>query len=341
MRPLEHGPGSNREDQEHAFRVILHHEFQTLPQLPTQWIVEEAEVRMLDAMVSNKPAAPQCSPQTTAKGKKAVRWQNPQMSVPAVAASTTSNATQQQTLDEIKDLCESIQRLRASECGICLGYLQDQVNAHRHGLYWPEKPLVDRNALISVSLGSILSSSDPQASRLSVADSRRLALSLSLGVLRLHDTPWLARQWSRDDITLFKQNNFILAKHPFVSTNLQAASQVRPCRASPTIRNETLFALGVVLIELCLRKSFDDLHVAEDLNSDGTKHAASDFLAADRLLDDVYDQAGKRYGDAVRRCVRCEFDERSTSLEDNSFRRAVYETVIAVLEEDVKQFFGL
>lgn len=88
-------------------------------------------------------------------------------------------------------------------------------------------------------------------------------------------------------------------------------------------------------------RRFDSLQAPKDLNTDGTKHAASDFLAVNRLVDQVYDRAGKRYGDAIRRCILCEFDQRKSSLEDDAFRRAVYDNVVAVLEEDVSQFFGL
>lgn len=290
MRSLEPGPGISQDD-EHSFRIVLHHDFKA-PQLPSQWVIEEAEVRMLDAMVvaSSNPPAFSSPPTVISKGKKSLRFQDPPgpTSVPVTALKTA----QQQSLDEIKDLCESIQKLRTSKCGICLGYLQDQVNAGRHGIYWPKQPLVDRKTLTSVSLGSLLADSSQQPkARLSVADSRRLALALALGVLRLHDTPWLAEQWNRDDITLFKQNNMILATHPFVSTDLQTIG-TQKTKGSPAIRNETLFALGIVLIELCMEQSFDALYLPEDLNVDGSKHAISDFLAANRLVDQVYDRGG-------------------------------------------------
>lgn len=42
---------------------------------------------------------------------------------------------------------------------------------------------------------------------------------------------------------------------------------------------------------------------------------------------------GNRYGDAVRRCICCEFDQRDTSLNNERFREAVYRGVIAPLEE--------
>jgi len=77
-----------------------------------------------------------------------------------------------------------------------------------------------------------------------------------------------------------------------------------------------------------------------DVGTTGLGHTSEDLLAAARLLDDVYDRAGRRYGDAVRRCILCEFDQRSNSLSDAQFRKAVYEGVVAVLDEDVKQFLG-
>lgn len=342
MKPSEVGDGAQLHDDTYALRVVLHHDFKAATQPASQWVIEETEVRLLDgiAVSSVVHVAQQGPPPSQSKGKKALRWQDPPK--PAIATAVAPSAMQQQVLDEIKDLCESIEKLRTSKCGMCLGYLQDTVNARRHGLYWPEKPLMDRSALTSVSLGSMLPSGHQKDSAgLSVADSRRLALALSLGVLRLHDTPWLGKEWGRDDITLFKQHKNVLAEHPFVSADLQKKGPTQGGKCSPVIRNETLFALGIVLMELCMGQNFDTLLAPEDLNPDGTKHAASDFLGSTRILDQVYDRAGKRYGDAVRRCILCEFDQRTSSLEDDAFRKAVYDNVVAVLEEDVAHFFGL
>lgn len=84
-----------------------------------------------------------------------------------------------------------------------------------------------------------------------------------------------------------------------------------------------------------MKKSLEELYTPEDLNQDGTKHAASDYFATVRLLDQVYDTAGEKYGYAVRRCINPEFDHRRASLENEAFRRVVYENVVALLEEDV------
>lgn len=348
MKPIENDkdrPTISAHDDV-AFRIVLHHDV-TLKSHAT-WAIEEAEIRLLDSIIASTkqlPAALPVQPHPV-KGKKILRFQEP---VPAANVAPSVPATPQSDLEEIIDLCASIQRLRAMQCEMCLGYLRDAQDARRHGIFWPRKRLVDKASFDSLSLGAVLAGQAQQSgAKLSVADSRRLALSLALGTLRLHDTPWLGKRWDRYDITLMMQNGKILADHPFVSTSLQNATAAQGSKQSKCssitscagVRNETLFALGVVLIELCLEKPFEQLSAPEDLNPGGTKHAASDFLTATRLLDSVYDRAGGKYGDAVRRCILCEFDHRKPSLDDDSFCKSVYDNVVMVLEEDVRQFFS-
>ena len=349
MKPIENDsdrPTAREQHEDVAFRIVLHHDVNL--QSHGTWAIEEAEIRLLDSVIASTkhiPATLPVQPKPT-RGKKILRFQEPE---PIVKGPSSIPATPQKDLEEIIDLCASIQSLQAMQCEICLGYLQNTRDARRHGLFWPRKRLVDKASFDSLSLGAVLAGHAQQSgTKLSVADSRRLALSLALGTLRLHDTPWLGKQWDRYDITLLKQNGKLLADHPFVSTNLQNATTIQGANQSKCssftycagVRNETLFALGVVLIELCLEKPFDQLSAPEDLNPDGTKHAASDFLTATRLLDSIYDRAGGKYGDAVRRCILCEFDHRKPSLDDDSFCKSVYDNVVMVLEEDVRQFFS-
>ena len=349
MRPVQNGKYHEKmmaesDFDEVSFRIVLHHELALQPQ--ATWVIEEAEIRLLDSMIASTGQVPAALPAQSkpGKGKKILRFQDPDA---AINPTPPTQSMPQKDLEEIIDLCASIQRLRTMRCDTCLGYLLDARNASRHGLFWPRKRLVDNSAFDSLSLGAILTGHAQHPNvNISVADSRRLALALALGTLRLHDTPWLGKRWDREDIILLKQNGKILADHPFVSTNLREATalsnhtRLSSFTSCPMVRNVTLFALGVVLIELCLETPFDKLSAPEDLNSDGTKNAASDFLTATRLLDAVYDKAGGKYGDAVRRCILCEFDHRKPNLHDDSFCKTVYDNVVVVLEEDVRQFFS-
>lgn len=52
-------------------------------------------------------------------------------------------------------------------------------------------------------------------------------------------------------------------------------------------------------------------------------------------------RGGGRYGDAVRRCVNCEFDQKKPSFEVESFREAFYKGAIQPLEEDLADFCNI
>ncbi|KAK3720810.1 hypothetical protein LTR37_003473 [Vermiconidia calcicola] len=359
MRPIEDDSMERSylmtpESELQSFRIVLHHEPAFSPERRPQWTIEEAEVRLVDCILDEHSQQPPMTQSQIgdSKGGKTVRFREPDRTPsPAQSLSLSCNSQQERPhLDEIGDLCTSIERLRAVDCGVCLGYLSDNPNARRHGLFWPQKPILDITSIEPLSLGAVLTQhSGNRSSRLSVADSRRLALSLALGMLRLHDTPWLKQRWNHNDIMLFTQNGKVLADDPFISTQMSSLGPLSNCgatehnrrAASSAVRNETLFALGIILIELCMEQSFEHLAAPEDLSLDGTRHAASDFLTACRLEEQIYDKAGGRYGDAVRRCTHCDFDQRKTSLADDAFRAAVYDNVVTVLEEDVRKFFHL
>lgn len=169
------------------------------------------------------------------------------------------------------------------------------------------------------------------------------------GVLSLRDTPWLQDLWSRKDVTLITKNGKLLSQHPFISQDVRLQAQYTDTAYAPggiaalLIKNRTLFSLGIVLVELCMGKSIDELHEPDEMNADGSKGELSDFQTADRLLrmEVISDKFGKRWSDVVRRCIHCELDEAKKSLEDLGFRKAVYNKILVELEEDSRQFFGL
>jgi hypothetical protein len=94
------------------------------------------------------------------------------------------------------------------------------------------------------------------------------------------------------------------------------------------IRNRTLFVLGIMLIELCLNRSFQnlkaDLLKSQNLSGNSCQNTTpqslisfEDIGVAYKLVDNVYLDAGDEYGNAVQRCLRCGFDGR---VEDQDFK---------------------
>ena len=156
----------------------------------------------------------------------------------------------------------------------------------------------------------------------------------------------MEESWRKEDIKFIHTTDGPLYGQPFIARSFVVnRAPKRRNILNPSmycaIRNPMLFALGVLLIELCLGKPMEELKRTDEKISGDSSNPTLDWVAADRLVEDVYDEGGSRYGDAVRRCIRCDFDQRGTSLEDEGFQHAVYEGVVLLLEDDLKQFYNL
>ena len=66
----------------------------------------------------------------------------------------------------------------------------------------------------------------------------------------------------------------------------------------------------------------------------------TEWKIADRLVDKLYSDIGHYYGDAVRRCIRCDFDRKSNCLDDVAFQKAVYQGVVSMLQENYDCLFA-
>ncbi|KAL8881814.1 MAG: hypothetical protein Q9198_001057 [Flavoplaca austrocitrina] len=227
-------------------------------------------------------------------------------------------------------------------------------------MFSPAEPTV----IETVSLDRLIAankSAPPYESPCKLSGQQRLGIAVTLAhtVLQLYDSPWLSESWSKNDILFFipghdghKRPNI---QRPYISRlfhhgpgrNIVKAGE-GPCSRtdlySHLITNKTLFALGIVLIELALETSFEDL-CTKMLTFDGRElnqqiSTVEMYQVATSLIDEVYDKQGTQYGYVVQRCLRCEFGfyDSEKLLEVDSFRAAVCEGVLAPLGEDLKRY---
>lgn len=246
-------------------------------------------------------------------------------------------------------MLKCLQSLRSLQYGSCLAFV-DSESICRHEICRPTECLLDENTTLCVirSLHAVIRQDHGVGCRLTNGNAHRLAVSLATGILQFHDTPWLESNWNRLGISVIEKNGKLVARHPFLSRSLQASDgqgsggQHRDETAG-IIRNSTLFAFGILLIELCMGMSIDDLHTANELDGTGMKDGLSNFKTAARLLanEDISDRFGKRYSDVVYRCIYCDLGHTRCSLADPGFRAAVYAYVVLELEEGCRQFFSL
>ena len=174
-----------------------------------------------------------------------------------------------------------------------------------------------------------------------------LALTLASNSLQLHGTRWLDDLRDKSSIMLDlgcvddrtgAPEVYISKAFPDEDPKTQSQQSLMPF----VILNPIIYNLGILLIEIYLGQTLESLRTEEDpLDHNGQANILTDLSTAMRLVDNIYSLAGTGYGDAVRRCLRGDFDSRCTDLNDESFRQAVYEKVVEPLEEDVKNFYRL
>jgi hypothetical protein len=103
------------------------------------------------------------------------------------------------------------------------------------------------------------------------------------------------------------------------------------------VPNMTIFTLGVLLIEICLGQSLEELRAQQNANPESlaTPKIYADYETAMRLLnsDRILEEGGPKYDSAVRRGITGNFEPRSTDLENDEFRQAFHDGVLAMLED--------
>jgi hypothetical protein len=150
------------------------------------------------------------------------------------------------------------------------------------------------------------------------ADSRRreawdakfkLAQLLTLAVLRFRSTPWLENNLRSSDIhfleTKAKGVNQPLPSHaPCLQARL-AKRRNNAQKALSLSQNETMFNLGVILLELGYDAPLQYLRQEEDIQGGASSY--TDFFTAKRLGLSAVRELDSTYGKLVKKCLDCDF----------------------------------
>ena len=256
-------------------------------------------------------------------------------------------------MTHITDICTTIQNVQSLKMRE-IGFLVDEsVSRERHDVYLSNEQI--RSKLAATSLESLLETSQRRVSGfcLSRRDQLYIAVTLASSVLQLDGTSWLKKFWGSGDIHFLPTGDSKPAKpkmdfaHPYVSwkvsPNDEHSNSIVDVAQTPfnlQFRNESLFALGITLIELALRQNISELRIPEDGPPTDT---LTNFRTASRLVDDVYDESGDQYGDVVQRCLHCPFNLRNLrnyDLDNEEFEELVFYDIFTPLRQGLEDFEG-
>jgi hypothetical protein len=203
----------------------------------------------------------------------------------------------------------------------------------------------------AVPIKSLLSTHEQSAQQktpyvsLSTKQRYGIAASTAWSVLHLSGSPWLGDNWDEKQATIFLEKNQggreIFSRYPcasYIFLPPESPEQSVANDLNYLIPNRTIFALGILLIELCINKSF-----AEIRQTGASVPAASlldDYQAALSKLDEVYSLAGDSYGYAAERCVKFAFQGRDLykDFSFSQFRQQFHDSVVAPVQATYLMF---
>ncbi|KXJ88746.1 hypothetical protein Micbo1qcDRAFT_166189 [Microdochium bolleyi] len=300
-----------------------------------------------------------CPPDSTtqtAGAKRAVSRGVRFSSDPTTCKTVRAQEVHAAPLPQISCLCVFTGALQKRDSGIIPG------TTMRNSFSLDTAPL--GQTIRSISIASALRHVESSRHPCSLSKKHRLSVAAAScwALLYLCGTPWISSsEWSGSHslqlLVRTHGSSIVLADQmPMVFHSFEklqrAGKSVWPSHNTDELlgqtisdlhgRNKALFALGILLIELYVDTSFDELRELFELaqrskrgSSVARSHRLSDLEIAEHwLYNKIYEDAGQSYGYAIQRCIRCEFpgrpDRRTFDFSD--FRTEFYKGVVAPIQ---------
>jgi hypothetical protein len=257
--------------------------------------------------------------------------------LPPLSSEAAVDISLVKSVKQIDSLCWFVQKL--DNGGELLGFLSVPGGTKRvHLESFPRAHITEEATLVNL----LPPNKPPAHLKLSRRKRLEIAVAAAWTTLLLCETPWLNHVWDKHELCFFSEN-VSTAGPPLtgrcVSMIPGCVSSSQPMKITGAnlqhkiIRNEAIFALGVLLIELGLNQSFEECKRTKNIDTTVT-NIVDDYDVAENLIEDVFDEVGEPYGNAVQRCVRFAFPGRDTTknFSHATFRQDFHNLVVAPVE---------
>ncbi|KAH7007113.1 hypothetical protein EDB80DRAFT_613663, partial [Ilyonectria destructans] len=234
------------------------------------------------------------------------------------------------------DLCLTLKNSRQAR-PVCYGHLIDKGCTNRQFQVYPLGTTANSDDWSIITLNDVLEGKKGLQPLTSLAERVRLALAIASSVLQLSKTPWLPEVLTRNNVHFFRrgvnppyEQPFLLKSLPKGSTGSLSTGPSAPGAKSALMSNPTLFALGILLLEIILGSTIDQLRDPDDKAFEGDDLGIiRDSIAAHKLLERRVALINPTYKAVVERCIGC---TEVKGLDEDDFRQEVYNGVIMELE---------
>jgi hypothetical protein len=259
---------------------------------------------------------------------------------------STESAAPEKEPSPIEDLCSAIKRAGCEGPNACIGILANQWLC-----IWPPFPVSACSQLKqTVSLHELLI-----PGCLEKRDRLRLGVQLASAVMQLHNTNWLNECWDAQDIFFLQKTNLLrklpdgtwiydpAVDTPFVFRDFGKPKSAQPPTSKPPglfQYDQSLFSLGIVLVELWFERPIDDLR--DPSQAVLPFNESTKYEIAQRCVGPIFSTAGDLYGLAISHCLNGlggpigPTNAGTRSLENPKFKREVQNEIVGLLERNLE-----
>ncbi|KAJ4265376.1 hypothetical protein NW762_004664 [Fusarium torreyae] len=250
-----------------------------------------------------------------------------------IAFIKTCHKEDSQAVQTPLNLCTAL-RMGLKARPVCYGHLIDTERTDRHFQVCPLGTPINSDNWSIVTLDDVLGSKKGLRPLYKPVEKFQLTLAIASSVLQLSKTPWLPEVLTRRNVHFFRRDNFCSYTEPF----LLRTFPLKPLKATPTtsrpgnmsMSNPTLFALGILLLEIILGEPFEQLRSSDEKVIEGDDDGIiRDSIAAHKLLEEKVALKNPVYQAVVQRCIDC---TEPNGLDEDNFRQLVYNDVVMQLE---------
>jgi hypothetical protein len=305
----------------------------------TRWTWQEAHIDIEEDDTTSLPVMTKKKP----KISKTVSFSKPP---PPYSALPPDPVVALTTLEEVNDICSTIQKL--CKMSPCIGFSMDGKSKLR-GVYPVasnvEKSVVSFDAVTLDELMTCPPLIDGKPVKLSKKERYSLAVTLASSTLQLYSTSWIPDQWSKKNIVFRRTTDgprVFDIEHPYITARLtDIKSKIEPGQKSSGFynKNTILLALAIALLELYFGVSVEQHREGEDGFGNGQPNPWTICAMAYEWTESEKENLSAAFLAAVTHCLRC-FGDPGSSLQDSDFLQAAVEGIVLPLQDELWQFLG-
>ncbi|KAI1426686.1 hypothetical protein F5Y12DRAFT_783734 [Xylaria sp. FL1777] len=248
-----------------------------------------------------------------------------------------------QQLLQVKDICRTLSDKRPDvKDQNPYGYLLDETAQRRQRFeVYPFRSSYDSDECATIHLMDVFS----QKNRPSLAQKYHVAATAASSVLFMHNTRWMPATLTIKDV-------FLISRHGNVDFDeiYLAKKSLHGLEGSTSAPNHdssseapgvaTLCYLGIFLMEVMLWKPVYEFWDDEGVDLSGTPpEELFDYTTAKGLsrikgiLERIEWISSPGFKDVVEHCIKCDLDASRLSLDDDTFRQAIYNDIVLPLQD--------